>query len=181
MKCRFFSFHLKASLPGVLLLSLVLLGVGCAPKVVIQSQPPSATPAQPPAPFSVSGILLAQFDAWKGVPHRDGGSDRSGVDCSGLMQAVFRDGFHMDLPRTSRAQSMLGRSVNAVDMRPGDLVYFQDRAGDHIGVFVGNGRFLHASSSQGVILSPLDVYWLPRLRRVQRVLPESLTAAGAGS
>jgi len=92
------------------------------------------------------------------------------VDCSGLMQAVFRDAFRMDLPRTSREQSRLGQKVDAREMRPGDLVYFIDKGGDHIGVIVENGKFLHSSSTQGVILSELDAYWWPRLKRVQRVL-----------
>lgn len=86
------------------------------------------------------------------------------------MQIVFRESFGLDLPRTSREQSLLGRKVEIWDMRPGDLVYFEDKGGDHIGVIVENRTFLHASSTLGVMLSELDAYWWPRLRRVQRVL-----------
>lgn len=148
---------------------LLLLGVGCAPKVVIQS--PEAPPAQDSAfKSSVSDILLSQFRSWQGVRHRVGGTDRQGVDCSGLMQIVFRDAFQVDLPRTSREQSLTGQPVSTRDMRPGDLLYFLDKRGDHIGVVVSDRTFMHASASQGVILSSLDGYWWPRLRRVQRVL-----------
>lgn len=157
---------------------LLLLGSGCAPKVVIQSPPPSL-PAPPVQP-SVNDMLMARYDAWKGVPHRIGGMDRSGVDCSGFMQAVFREAFQVDLPRTSRDQSRVGRNVTALEMRPGDLVYFNDKRGDHIGVAVEGGRFLHASTTLGVTLSEFDAYWWPRLRRVQRVLPLPLTSANAG-
>ena len=76
----------------------------------------------------------------------------------------------------------MGRqNVPPADMRPGDLVYFIDKRGDHIGVVVERGRFLHASSTVGVTVSEFDAYWWPRLKRVQRVLPPSLTAARAGS
>lgn len=153
----------------VLFAGLLFFAVGCAPKVVIQS-PSSPPPRDAAFDPSVSEILLSQFQAWKGVRHRVGGTDRRGVDCSGLVQVVFRDAFQVDLPRTSREQSLAGRPVEARDLRPGDLVYFLDKRGDHIGVVVSDRTFMHASASQGVILSTLDGYWWPRLKRVQRVL-----------
>ena len=154
---------------GFVLACLLLLAAGCASKTVIQSTPtvPSTSPAMP---SSVSETLRAQYEVWKGVPHRIGGADRRGVDCSGLVQAVFRDAFRIELPRTSRDQSRLGQSVDVWAMRPGDLVYFIDKGGDHIGVVVDNRTFLHASSTLGVTLSEFDAYWWPRLRRVQRIL-----------
>jgi len=163
--------HLQFTrLAGILFLTLLLFSTGCAPKVVIQS-PVTAPPVELAVPKpTVTDILQAQFQAWKGVPHRLGGSSRQGVDCSGLMQVVFREAFQMELPRTSREQSRLGQKVDAREMRPGDLVYFIDKAGDHIGVVVQNRVFLHTSTTQGVMLSELDAYWWPRLRRVQRVL-----------
>jgi cell wall-associated NlpC family hydrolase len=158
-------------LATVLVICGLFLSLGCAPKVIIQS--PESVPPAVTAPSSksrVSELLLEQFQIWKGVPHRVGGTDRRGVDCSGLMQIVFRDAFGLNLPRTSREQGQLGRKVEARDMRPGDLVYFEDKGGDHIGVIVEKGVFLHASSTIGVTLSKMDVYWWSQLRRVQRVL-----------
>lgn len=160
---------------GMSLLSLLVfacllwLGSGCASKTVIQPPviPPSSSSGQD---ASVSEILFSQFKAWKGVRHRTGGTDRQGVDCSGLMQAIFREAFQVELPRTSRDQSRMGQRVETRQMRPGDLVYFTDKGGDHIGVLVTDRTFLHASASRGVILSTLDAYWWPRLKRVQRVL-----------
>ena len=168
-------------LSGLLLAAFLLLAAGCAQKTVIQSSPVPASPA-PSAPSpTITEVLLARFEAWKGVPHRFGGTDRRGIDCSGLMQAVFREAFDMDLPRTSRDQSRMGRQVAVGDMRPGDLVFFRDKGGDHIGVLVHEGRFLHVSSTLGVTVSELDAYWRPRLRDVRRVLPPGLTSADAGS
>jgi len=156
---------------ATILACLLIFAAGCAPKVVIQSSPsvPSTVPGSEFRP-SVADTLQASFESWRGVPHRVGGSDRSGVDCSGLMQAVFREAFGMELPRTSREQSRVGQSVGLTDRRPGDLVYFIDKGGDHIGVVIDGRRFLHASSTLGVTMSEFDGYWLPRLKRVQRVL-----------
>ena len=165
----------------VLAACALFLSVGCASKTVIQSIPSAPPVQQPVRQPAVKETLLASYEAWKGVPHRIGGTDRRGVDCSGLMQAVFREAFALELPRTSREQSRLGQNVPPADMRPGDLVYFIDKRGDHIGVVVERGRFLHASSPVGVTVSEFDAYWWPRLKRVQRVLPPSLTAARAGS
>lgn len=153
----------------VIFACLLFIGVGCAPKTVIQA-PVAPMPQAAPQEPTVSEILLSHYQAWKGVRHRTGGTDRQGVDCSGLVQAVFREAFRMDLPRTSREQIQMGRMVAAREMRPGDLVYFTDKGGDHIGVVVTGRTFMHASTSRGVILSTLDGYWWPRLRRVQRVL-----------
>jgi len=165
---RALSDRIAANLPLLFFLTLLFLGTGCAPKVVIES--PMIPPAQDTFTTSVSDILMSQFKVWKGVRHRVGGTDRRGVDCSGLVQAIFREAFQVELPRTSRDQSRMGQSVEAREMRPGDLVYFLDKGGDHIGVVVADRTFLHASASRGVTLSTLDAYWWPRLRRVQRVL-----------
>lgn len=154
-----------------LLAFLVLLAVlglgGCAKPVVVT--PPSPAPAPPEV--SVGELLRTQYDTWRGVPHRIGGTDKRGVDCSGLVRSVFRDAFHVELPRTSAEQSRVGRPVPLGEIRPGDLVYFSDKGGDHIGVIMENRVFLHSSATLGVMLSELDGYWLPRLRRIQRVLP----------
>lgn len=166
----FQTFHV-AYLATILVICGLFLSLGCAPKVIIQS--PETVPPSVTAPSSkprVSHLLLEQYQAWKGVPHRVGGTDRRGVDCSGLMWAVFHDAFQLDLPRTSREQSRLGVTVSLADAKPGDLIFFDDKGGDHIGVIVENRTFLHSSSARGVILSELDAYWLPRIRRVQRIL-----------
>lgn len=147
---------------------LAALGLsGCAKSVVVAPPPPALAPPE----GSVSALLRTYYKAWRGVPHRIGGTDKRGVDCSGLVLSVFRDAFRVELPRTSAEQSRVGRSVPLGEVRPGDLVYFSDKGGDHIGLIVENRVFLHSSSTLGVMLSELDGYWLPRLKRIQRVLP----------
>jgi cell wall-associated NlpC family hydrolase len=123
---------------------------------------------------SISEIVLAQYDDWRGVRYRAGGSDSRGVDCSGLVHAVFKDAFDMDVPRTSTELSRLGESVPKEDIRPGDLLYFIDRGRKHVGVAVNATEFLHSSRRKGVILSKFDGYWAPRLMRVRRILNETV-------
>lgn len=119
---------------------------------------------------SVSDIVLAQYDDWRGVRYRSGGTDYRGVDCSGLVQAIFRDAFEVDLPRVSSEQARLGESVPRGDIRPGDLLYFIDRGRKHVGVAVNDQEFVHASRRKGVTLSKFDSYWSKRLIRVRRIL-----------
>lgn len=164
----------QTGVSGRVIFRLLLLVVvsawlgGCAPKRVVIA--PSSPPVAAVKP-SISDVLRAQYEEWKGVPHRIGGTDKRGVDCSGLVLSVFRDAFRLELPRTSVEQSRVGRPVLNGDLRPGDLVFFYDKGGDHIGIMVEKRVFLHASATIGVTLSELDQYWLPRLKRVQRLLP----------
>jgi cell wall-associated NlpC family hydrolase len=122
---------------------------------------------------SIKDIVLAQYEDWQGVRYRSGGTDYRGIDCSGLVQAIFRDAFEVELPRTSREQARLGEAVNQNDIQPGDLLYFIDRGRNHVGVAVNKDEFLHASRKKGVILSKFDKYWKPRLKRVRRILDEN--------
>lgn len=176
-------------------LMLLALGVGCAPKKVVQPLPPVAfdheeinspeLPTQQSSPHRslaskhsdylksatpISDLLMSQYQVWKKVPHRTGGLDHRGIDCSGLLLTIFQDVFDIDLPRTSREQSQLGYAVQPHQRRPGDLVFFKDRGLDHIGVVVNDHQFLHATTKRGVVLSQFDSYWKPRLRCVRRVL-----------
>jgi cell wall-associated NlpC family hydrolase len=121
---------------------------------------------------SISDVVMSQYDDWRGVRYRPGGSDYRGVDCSGLVQAIFRDAFEMDLPRTSIEQSKMGEAVAREEIQPGDLLYFVDRGRKHVGVAVNENQFVHASRKKGVILSKFDKYWTPRLLRIRRLLDE---------
>lgn len=105
-----------------------------------------------------------------GVPYSFGGTTSSGFDCSGYVQHVFATlGLH--LPRTADAQYEVGQKVAQVE--PGDLVFFQTYSpgASHVGIYVGNGNFIHSSSSHGVTVSALrDSYWSARYLGAKRVL-----------
>ncbi len=114
-------------------------------------------------PIVVVANLKDQLRQWSGAPYRYGGLERSGVDCSGFVFRTFRDRFNIQLPRTTREQTSLGSKVSRSELRPGDLVFFKTgsgRDGLHVGIYDTDQKFIHASTSRGVIRSSLNnVYW----------------------
>jgi cell wall-associated NlpC family hydrolase len=108
----------------------------------------------------------------RGIPYRNGGSDPSGFDCSGLVQWVFaQNGIH--LPREVREQYDAGRKIELRDVMPGDLLFFHtvSRGASHVGVAIGGDQFLHAPSSTGVVRierSTAD-YWSKRFVGARRI------------
>ncbi|TFH02305.1 MAG: hypothetical protein E4H13_02430 [Calditrichales bacterium] len=99
------------------------------------------------------------FREWLGTPYLYGGMSRQGVDCSGLSSLVFRDLYDVDLPRTAEEQYRSGEKIRDAWRKEGDLVFFRNVRGhgiDHVGIYIGNNRFIHASQSAGVIISQMD-------------------------
>ena len=115
--------------------------------------------------------LTRFYFSWQGVPHRYGGASREGVDCSGFVQLAYLDVFGTALPRTTRAQSRLGRRILKRNLSPGDLVFFKTGWRQrHVGVYIGDGAFIHASESKGVTRSMLrDYYWQQRYWKAKRL------------
>lgn len=102
--------------------------------------------------------LVLEARRWIGVPYRYGGETRTGVDCSGLVMVLYRDVAGVKLPRVSSQQYQWCKPVETADLQPGDLVFFNNKGGlgvNHVGIYVGSGCFVHASSSRGVIESEL--------------------------
>ena len=140
--------------------------------------PSSPAPLAPLAPLAPSGPLAPLVHTaldFLGVPYRNGGTDPSGFDCSGFVQYVFsRHGFV--LPREVKDQFHVGREINLKDAQPGDLIFFEtvSRGASHVGMIVGEGRFVHAPSSRGVVRVEAYVanYWSNRIVGARRVSPE---------
>ncbi|WP_136253873.1 NlpC/P60 family protein [Onishia niordana] len=109
----------------------------------------------------VRKALYEEHERWLGTPYRLGGESRHGIDCSALIQTIFRERFDTELPRTTSQQVNQGRRIKRSALKAGDLVFFRPPGTyRHAGIYVGDGFFLHASSSQGVSLSRLDnSYW----------------------
>ena len=110
---------------------------------------------------------------WQGTRYRIGGNSKSGVDCSGFMQITFRDLFGIDLPRMTVDQAKEGTKISKSELRTGDLVFFNTGRGPngkHVGVYVKNGQFLHASTKGGVIYSDMDSpYWTKTFWQARRL------------
>lgn len=111
-------------------------------------------------PELIRDALMEEHQRWVGTPYRLGGDSFNGVDCSALVQNVFSEAFQVELPRTTSRQVNTGVAISRTELEPGDLVFFRPPGNRHVGIYVGDGRFMHASSSRGVMISSLNNgYW----------------------
>lgn len=102
--------------------------------------------------------LKKEIQAWLGTPYLFGGNTPKGVDCSGFVQAIFRIVYRVELPRTSKAMYSFCKKIKESDLKEGDLVFFnyEGKGVSHVGIYLGDNSYVHASSSKGVIISRLD-------------------------
>lgn len=129
----------------------------------------------PEAKKTTAGILRQAF-ASIGIRYRFAGNGERGIDCAGLMQRVF-SAVGIRLPRTAAEQFREGVKIDRAELQPGDLVFFRDtykHGISHVGVFVGNGIFVHASSSRRAVVADqlAGVYYDRRFAGARRVLQQ---------
>lgn len=105
--------------------------------------------------------------------YKYGGTSHEGIDCSAFTMNVFKDRFNILLKRSAREQYTMGVEVDKDNLKEGDLVFFNTRRRvrpGHVGIYIGNNRFVHASSSLGVTVSNLDeTYYFKRYMGARRV------------
>ena len=159
------------------ILALAALLTACSSKA-----PPTPPPVvrAPPAQFSpVAEDVLFRALGLVGTPYRWGGNTPdSGFDCSGLIKYVYRDAAGISLPRSTREMIVMrAPTVDAKSLQSGDLVFFATSGGSqvsHAGIYVGEGRFVHAPSSGGTVrLDYLsNSYWAKAYLQAKRVIPQ---------
>lgn len=115
--------------------------------------------------------LLAHVDEWYGTRYRLGGTTKAGIDCSAFVQAVYVSAFALTLPRTAKEQYKASRIISSTELKEGDLVFFNTRGGvSHVGIYLQNNKFIHASTSQGVTVSDMyDPYYMRRFIGAGRI------------
>lgn len=151
----------------IALLAALLLA---SPAIADEPEAPPLLQAQAaPEPGMVERAL-----SWIGVRYRFGGqNEERGFDCAGLVRRAFSTA--IDLPRTAAAQFREGCVVEREDLQPGDLVFFKNtykRGISHVGIYIGDGRFVHAASSRrSVVVDRLDTtYYRTRFAGARRIL-----------
>ena len=120
----------------------------------------------------VKETLYETVNSWLGVPYKYGGTDRNGIDCSAFVGTVFRQVYGVELHRTAndmlRDVSLISRS----ELREGDILFFTNSKGkvSHVGIYMKEGLFAHASTSNGVSVSRLDdTYWTKHFYKGGRI------------
>lgn len=124
--------------------------------------------------------LLESVDEWYGVRYRTGGNTKSGVDCSGFTVAVYASVYGIMLPRVSREQYRTSRKISTTELQEGDLVFFNTNGSgvSHVGVYLGNNKFIHASVSRGVMVNDLfEPYYLKRYYGAGRIDDKQVVAS----
>jgi len=140
----------------------------------VAAAPDTATPA-PRHAVSEYDLVGTALDL-RGIPYKNGGSDRSGFDCSGFTQYVFAQ-YGLPLPREVRDQFKTGTPVDWKALEPGDLIFFSttEAGASHVGIAVGGDAFVHAPSTSGVVRVERfsSSYWAPRFVGGRRLLSEN--------
>lgn len=165
----------------VLIVIVAVQVTACATSGVPRGEPSPVAPAA--GTDGRVADLYEQYAHWRGTAYRLGGLGEQGIDCSGLAYVVFRDLFGRQLPRTTGQQVKLGQSVAYRALEPGDLVFFKTGWRQrHVGIYMQDGWFMHASVSSGVRLSNLaDGYWHQRYWKARRLPATRMQDARAGS
>lgn len=113
------------------------------------------------SPKQMNADLYAFIDQWMGSPHRMGGLTKSGIDCSAFINLIYQEIYDKSLPRVSRDMAQAVRRKYENKLKEGDLVFFSfgGKSVDHVGLYLHNGKFVHVSTKQGVVISNLKDPW----------------------
>ena len=106
--------------------------------------------------------LYEAVNSWLGVPYKYGGTDRNGIDCSAFVGVIYRQVYGISLNRTANDMLNNVTLISKSQLREGDIVFFTNSKGkvSHVGIYLKEGLFAHASTSNGVSVSRLDnAYW----------------------
>lgn len=161
------------ALPKSLLVALLI-----SASTAVFAQESTATTSQPEQPGAIETLMDKGF-GFLGIKYRFGGTgpEMGGFDCSGLVRKVFGDALGLNLPRTAAEMARVGDKIGTRDLKPGDLVFFNTmrRAFSHVGIYVGDNKFLHSPSAGGVVrVEDLgNAYWMKRFNGARRLVSDA--------
>jgi cell wall-associated NlpC family hydrolase len=161
--------HYIYSMKWLLLLSVLLLGACASTRESVPSHQSFSSPSARQLTAYARGLI--------GTPYKYGGhTPKAGFDCSGFVDYVFRHSAHVSLPHNTRLISRRGLPVSSSRLREGDLVFYDTNhsAYSHVGIYLGNYRFIHAPSSGGRVRTEdmRESYWERHYSGARRILRE---------
>lgn len=111
------------------------------------------------------------YTKWEGVKYKLGGESKNGIDCSAFIKKAFEEKFDLEMPRTTTLQSEIGKEIDKNELEVGDLVFFRTGRSNHVGIYIENGKFMHASTKVGVTISDLNnSYFNKNYWKAQRII-----------
>ncbi|MEK0432504.1 MAG: hypothetical protein RL700_711 [Pseudomonadota bacterium] len=117
--------------------------------------------------------LVINAMGFLGVPYKRGGSGIAGFDCSGFVRAMYENTLGLVLPHNAKEQAAVTQTIDKNELQPGDLVFFNTlrRAFSHVGIYVGEGKFIHSPRAGGEVRieNMSDSYWRKRFNGARRV------------
>ena len=153
---------MKKNFKATLIAVLTALAIFLSPLAASDASAASITSSQ----------LSSEAQKYIGIKYRSAGTSTSGFDCSGYVQYVYKK-LGVSLPRTSKSMYGTGSAVNKSKLQSGDLVFFNTggKGVSHVGIYLGNGKFIHSSSSKGVSVASINdpYYWGSRYVGAKRV------------
>ena len=155
---------MKKIVPFATIIFLALAATGCS-RLAVKHEPEDSISHAKRVDLSdskaVKETLYSQYQQWKGTKYVIGGLSKKGIDCSGLVYVTYLEKLGIELPRSTAHQSQSGKEINRSELRAGDLVFFKTGLKvRHVGMYIENDTFLHASKKEGVTISTLrDYYW----------------------
>ncbi len=178
----------KTTLQNLLLLLVLLNMASCglfrhtekekttAPNNTVSSSPKKYKAVSEKLGFNVDEKcnlkLMAEASEWVGVPYKFGGNTKSGVDCSGLTNALYKNVYSKTIPRVSTDICKTSIQIEKRNLKEGDLVFFkiESKKVSHVGVYLKDNKFIHSSTKKGVIISDLeDVYYKKTFHSAGRI------------
>lgn len=176
------SGHRNLILMTVIAITLSACATLNAPNVAVDENPAPQTLdyqallAAPVKPATdVRQRIVQTASAHLGAPAKQGGSSPKGFDCTGFAFYVYQEAAQITLPRTSHDQVQIGKAISPIDLQLGDLIYFTvpKSRSFHVGLYVGEGRFIHAPSATTAVRTDSlgDAAWRSRFLGARRILP----------
>ena len=128
----------------------------------------------PKSSETMSAALDSYYGNWAGTMHLNGGEDMTRMDCSAFVQLAYTELFNISLPRTTRAQVRHGTRIGRGEVVPADLVFFKTGLfSRHVGIYRGDGTFMHVSTKRGLTLSSLEHgYWSDHFWQARRIIQQ---------
>ena len=114
--------------------------------------------------------LYQNIDDWYGTCYKLGGTTKNGIDCSAFVQTIFLSAFAVTLPRMAKDQYKVTRRISRTELQEGDLLFFNTRGGvSHVGIYLQNNKFVHASVSGVMISDMFEPYYVKHFIAAGRV------------